>query len=111
MTKPPDEFLQSIAERELTLQLKDGTELPYVVRLKQPSAMADGDWECVYEIRAADNSKRTAVFGADSIQALTLALKIIAAELKYTERTLGGKFTWLGQDDLGFGEAEASGDN
>ena len=73
-----------IGNRELTL--RDGTsEIKIPVRLFAPQREADGAWGCRYEIEWPDKMAAKVIFGADSMQALVLALQMIGFEIYTSE--------------------------
>jgi hypothetical protein len=68
-----------IATRVLTLR-HSGADIPIAIRVFAPER--DGDaWTCRYEIDWPEGTRTTAAGGADSVQALTVALKMIGADL------------------------------
>jgi hypothetical protein len=85
-----------IAKREL--ERRGGGE-PVVVRIGRPAEDPEGDWYCPVQITGVGDDTVYKAFGADSMQALVLALQMLRARLGAEQREHG--LTWLGMDDLG----------
>ena len=91
-----------IAERKLRL-FPHGS---VVVRIGKPRKFrGDNNYFCPYEILWPDRRRISYCGGVDAVQALRLAMNIIATDL-YTS-PIAAKLTWLGQGDLGFPALEA----
>jgi hypothetical protein len=93
-----------IAERELEA-VKDGKSQVAIVRLGKPIKSADAtDFRCPYQVAGIGDDVIRSASGEDSMQALQLAIKMVAAELhfRYEDFT----FTWLGNSDFGFAEPD-----
>jgi hypothetical protein len=85
-----------IAERELQLRKADGSESAIRVRIGRSHPSGD-DWQCPYEIAALGSKRSMAIYGVDSIQALTLTLKAINVELEVIAKQAAGSLLWLGE--------------
>ena len=68
-----------IARRTLTLR-QQGQDHPVEVTLAAPR-FEMGCWRCAYEIHWPSGSRRFFGAGADSMQALILAMQMVSAEL------------------------------
>lgn len=81
-----------IAQRSLHLQQgKRDIEIP--VRIFAPEA--DGSaWSCKYEIDWPGDKRRSSAVGFDSMQALTLALQKIGAEIYTSDFHKSGLLNW-----------------
>jgi hypothetical protein len=60
--------------------LDDGGEVIARLFLPEPES-PDGPWGCRYEISDAAGTWGTAIFGADSLQSVVLAARMVAVEL------------------------------
>lgn len=86
-----------IAERTLDLAPRSKV----VVRIGKPRKFrGDGNYFCLYEILWPGKRRISYCGGVDAIQALELAMSMIATDL-YTS-PVAAKLTWLGRRDLGF---------
>ncbi|MDI1476004.1 hypothetical protein [Polyangium sp. y55x31] len=93
-----------IAERELrfTQQGKRGAR-KVVVRIHAPKPEENGNWSVDFDIHGpGDHKASRAVWGADSVQALVLALANIPLDLSLVAHEMGGTIKFLGSKDLGF---------
>jgi hypothetical protein len=84
-----------IAEHELVFETKDQGRRSVQVRVGKPvpdPSDPERTWMCVYDVGGLDRDRRMAIFGADSMQALVLALHAIPAELAAFARERGGRF-------------------
>lgn len=88
-----------IAERHLEGE-HEGRAISVTVRIGTPVPHADGVWVCPYLISSVIEERTFYAGGVDSVQALYLALHMIAADLRYRYR--GQKLRWYGREDLGF---------
>jgi hypothetical protein len=69
-----------IASRALKLQTDDGVaHIP--IRIFVPQPAPSGSWSCCYEIGWPDGQHSMEACGADSVQALALALQMIGSEI------------------------------
>jgi hypothetical protein len=82
------------AERNLVLR-HSGMEDTVVVRFFVPNLIPEGDWECQYEIRGGPIQHAHRTVGIDSVQALSLAMDGVVAELDFFERKHNAKFFFL----------------
>jgi hypothetical protein len=64
-----------VAERELQLRQRNGSESAVRVRIGRPHPAGD-DWQCPYEIEAQGSMRTMAIYGVDSIQALALTFTV-----------------------------------
>ena len=91
-----------IAERRLKLSPR----VEVIVRIGKPRKFRGYDsYFCPYEILWPDRRRISHHGGVDAVQALELAMKMIATDL-YTSPH-AAKLTWLGRRDLGFPVLEA----
>ena len=67
-------------------------ELP--IRFYLP-AQRENDWDCEYEIDWPTGVRRFKAHGIDSVQALSLALQMVGAELYTSDAHRSGKLKWL----------------
>ena len=88
-----------IAERQLVGKRGDQT-FAVTVKIGKPVPHPGGDWECPYVISGLPNSISLHVGGVDAVQALSLALRAIGADLQLRYKDI--HLQWLGMDDLGF---------
>lgn len=69
-----------IATRTLKLH-QDGADCDVCIRIFAPEQQAPGEWSCTYEIDWPEGTRKFAAHGADSVQALLLALNMIGSEI------------------------------
>jgi hypothetical protein len=86
-----------IATRTLRLDGKD----TIMLSIGRPVAEPGGTVFCYYQITGVGSGRVRRAGGIDDIQALTLALKIAAADLYASDEGKAGRITWLGEKDLG----------
>ena len=84
-----------------SLELAGETPGEVTVSIKQP-VPDDDDYKCEYQIVGIGSGKVRYAIGADSMQALVLALQKIGADLYASEAAKQGRLTWFGSLDLGF---------
>lgn len=92
-----------IAERELEARnRRTGESRAVTVRIGQPRPDPEpgGDWACATQIEGLGDDAVTDAYGVDSMQALQLAMQLLAIRLKNDAPEL--QLTWLGANDLGF---------
>ena len=90
----------TIAERDFILDCED-EKLDVVVSIKRPILDESGNnWTCPYEISYGSKTKRKGMHGVDSIQALSLTLRILDTELEFLEKQVGGKLLSFGKPFL-----------
>jgi len=87
-----------VASRSLTLRQQEGS-VAVEVRIFAPQP-DQGQWSCAYEIDWPERTRKFAAHGADSMQALTLALSMIGSEI-YTSNyhksgSLSSADSWKG---------------
>lgn len=58
------------------------------------------DWVCVYSIDVRGERITREVLGVDKLQAFTIALHQISAELNYLNEQRKDKITWMGDSRL-----------
>lgn len=90
-----------IAER--VLELRDGGEVR--VRIGKPKPFPDDpnlNFYCPYQIVWVRSDGVRYAGGVDAIQAFSLALRMIGADLYTSEEYKTERLTWLGQRNLGF---------
>jgi len=93
-----------IAERELRLtpRGKRGSR-KVVVRIHAPVPEENGNWSVTFDIKGPGKREASkSIWGADSVQALVLALANVPLDLSWVAHEEGGTFTFLGNKDLGF---------
>ncbi len=93
-----------IAERFLDLE-HEGHQATLTVSFGKPFQVEGRGWACPYRISALGRDHVTPVGGADSVQALQLALHMIHNELSMMAKH--HKISFMGADDLGFGRSAA----
>ena len=81
-----------IAERQLKLNDRGGT-VDVSVRVFAPEREARS-WSCLYEISWPDGKRTAKAHGADSTQALLVALQMIGAELYTSDHHKAGRLMW-----------------
>jgi Domain of unknown function (DUF6968) len=85
------------AERSLVLKYDSGSEDAVLVRFFVPEPIDEGDWECQYEIQGGPIQHTHRTVGIDSVQALSLALGGVQAELGFFERKHKATFYFLNE--------------
>ncbi len=90
-----------IASRILKLR-KGNDEIPIPIRIFAPVQADGGSWFCHYEIDWPGENQRMDVGGADSMQALVLALHIIGAVI-YTSNYHKAGVLFFDAPDNGYG--------
>ena len=90
-----------IAHRVLTLRTETGA-IKIVIRVFAPTEDSNGSWFCRYEIEWPDRPSDQRVGGADSLQALVLALQTIGAEIYSSNFHQSGKL-FSGKPGEGYG--------
>jgi hypothetical protein len=80
------------ASRDLTLRMDNG-EQTIAIRLFAPEC-AEGDWACRYEIDWPHQKRRFKAHGVDAVQALMLALHMVAADLYTSPYHEAGGLFW-----------------
>jgi hypothetical protein len=93
---------ETIAERFLDLD-EDGKQETLTVALGKPFIVEGKGWACPYRLTAMGHDRVSLAGGADSVQSLQLALQTVHTELTVMGRH--HKISFLGSDDLGFGNA------
>ena len=89
-----------IAERVLEAT-KNGESYVATVRLGRPLRLEGApDYRCPYQVLGIGDDVVRSASGEDSMQALELALKMLAAELYFRYKDFA--FTWFGDHDIGF---------
>jgi hypothetical protein len=81
-----------VASRELTLRSGDG-EKTVAIRVFSPTP-SGSDWGCRYEIDWPDRQRAFTIHGLDAMQALILALNMIAAEIYASPYHSSGGLFW-----------------
>ena len=75
------------------------------VRIGKPCPFPDGkDFYCPYQITGVGDGNVQYAGGIDAVQALQLAMRMIACDLGLLNKSCGGKLRWEGDEagDLGF---------
>jgi hypothetical protein len=97
-----------IAERQLTLQMKNSASHKVMVRLHAP-VPANGDWSCRYEIDWPEGQRSADIYGIDGMQALLLALQCIGSELYASKHHASGALRFEAWDSgYGFPVAQST---
>ena len=106
----PKTFTSVIAERRLSVPSSRGNRT-LRIQIGEPiqdvPTVAGLDWRC--PIRFTGHSARRRVlqaFGADSLQSLVHALKLIQAELASIEQSQGTRLLWFDEPGHGFPHIE-----
>jgi hypothetical protein len=90
-----------IMERQLVCHI-NGQDVPVPVRFFKPLADAGGAWRCQYEIGWPNGVYSHQAYGVDSVQALLLAMKMLAAELYTSDMHRSGCLRWQ-EEGMGYG--------
>jgi hypothetical protein len=77
-----------------------GEAAKVVARFFRP-LRGDLDFCCTYEVTWPDRTRRFQAYGIDEVQALTIALMMVHAELLCSPEAKRGELRWLGSRDLG----------
>jgi len=84
---------QVIASRSLRYQPRSGEAVDLTVTVGIPTRAPDGRaWICPFQITGIGDEPVKAIFGADAMQALILALHILPTELQVIARSESGGF-------------------
>ena len=89
------------ASRRLTIR-KNPSAIPVDIRFYAPQKTAEGNWTCDYEIDWPEGLRRFRGSGADSLQALVIAMQMVAAELYASTHHKRGDLCWY-EPQSGFG--------
>jgi hypothetical protein len=81
-------------------------KIPLHITIGVPQSDDEFDWCCPVRLKGLDRKERR-IFGVDSWQALTLALRLVEAMLRHEVRN-GGQLFWLGHQ-VSVGRLFASG--
>jgi hypothetical protein len=87
-----------VAERTLTAESTDGVRFTLVLRITAPRPASDDSWICASSIEGLWPPMDT--HGADSLQALLLALQTVRGQLMQFVKS-GGKLYLPGDEDSG----------
>lgn len=89
-----------IAQRDLIL-VRDGRRRQVRIRIGRPVQDVDTahgrDWRCPITISGAGQSRSQRGLGADSLQALVHALKLVEEEIERLETRTLGRLEWFGE--------------
>ena len=96
-----------IATREMTWKHKDGSETPVIVSLGPPlprfsEVNEPADWYCTFQIVGLGDETVRAVFGADGIQAILLALMTAGKIVAASPPGRHGELDWKEVPNFGF---------
>jgi hypothetical protein len=99
----PMKLTDVVAEREYQLQAGDQEARRVRLRFGKPRPFPDGaSYYCVFQIDGLDGGSKTKYSGgADSVQALQLAMQMALMVLVNTDSYRSGRLTWKGSHDLG----------
>ena len=96
-----------IAARTLKLQNDEGASSEVSVLLGKPQPTPDQrDYYCPYQIKGAGSEKVKCSYGIDAVQALLLTLSILSVQLEVLNKETGGRLSWEGDENGGFGFPE-----
>jgi hypothetical protein len=84
-----------IAQRTLHWKGRPTEQADIAIRIFLPVEI-DGAWTCGYEIDWPDKTRRKSAGGADSVQALLLALKMIGSDIVASIYYASGEMTLKG---------------
>ena len=88
----------AIATRELEFRFNAGSSERVVVSIFSPRPAEEPEmWWCPYSITGCKIHKVMRMAGIDSVQALTLTLGVIPAELDFLAKKHDGEFLFLGE--------------
>ncbi|HWZ51750.1 MAG TPA: hypothetical protein VNW54_09825 [Granulicella sp.] len=93
---------ETIAERFLDLD-EDGKQETLIVAFGRPFVVEGKGWACPYRLTAMGHDRVSLSGGADSVQAIQLAMDTVHNELGVMARH--HKITFRGTSDFGFGRA------
>jgi hypothetical protein len=82
-----------IASRLLTLRV-DGKDRPVAIEIQAPEQHSDVEWRCHFMIDWPDGKAERWGAGIDAVQALLIAMQMIAAELYTSEGHVQGRLFW-----------------
>jgi hypothetical protein len=103
-------FKTPIAARDLVFTRPDGSSHPVTVQVGQP--VADPEYPnsalCPFRVLGLPKAHGFVAGGADSMQALVLALEVLPDYLGAAAREHGGTLSWHGSSHLGFPHLNAS---
>jgi hypothetical protein len=88
-----------------TLELDGGRTVSVIIGVPQRYPEGAEDYFCPYQIVGIGDERVRCASGIDALQALTLTLKMIGADLYATPEAKNGTLSWVGQSvkgDLGF---------
>jgi hypothetical protein len=97
-----------IASKKLQFRRHDGTVYDVVVNLGKPVPDPQNPTRtsmCPFQIVGIGGGETKAIFGSDTMQALTLALHTLPTELSALASQENGSFTPEGDHDLGLSDA------
>jgi hypothetical protein len=91
-----------IAEREFRLVSRGGKRQRVNLKLGKPRRIREAStFHCVYQIEGLEEGTRIGrIGGADSLQALQLAMQMAHIEMVHTSAYQEGRLTWAGDPDL-----------
>jgi hypothetical protein len=97
-------FVEVIAGRALVLQRADGTTTDVALEIGRPVPVPQYGIPaaCPFRLVGLEKEEKLYAVGADSAQALQLALQTMASWLSITGKIYGGKFIAFGGTDHGF---------
>ncbi len=90
-----------IASSEVVAVHPDGTRTPGTIRISAPSAAGEAEAYCTYAIDPIGATK--SIHGADSLQALVLAIRMCAIEIALFQKR-GGYFEHPPEGEAAAGE-------
>jgi hypothetical protein len=96
---PPDfdPVIERVFDRRTAL---GAAEVRLALGRPEPDPETGGDWRCRLVIVGLPRPVDRHAYGVDGVQALTLALEMAAADLRYAALPAGERLTFLGGPDL-----------
>jgi Domain of unknown function (DUF6968) len=82
-----------IASRELTLR-NGSTEIKIPITIYAPECEGPGVWGCRCDVGWPEGNRSVTAWGFDSVQAISLALKMIGAEIYTSDYHKSGNLFW-----------------
>jgi len=91
-----------IAERRFQTRNDDGSIGEITIKVNKPyvDPTRDDSWLCQIVIEESGSEYARVVDGADSLQALKHAVRLVQVHIRNFDMLRKGKITWLGTDDL-----------
>lgn len=94
--------MEIAATRELELLNGLNPSSKVEVVLYKPIPAEAGGYKCVISVKGLAGSGLPPILGADSMQALVLAIVSLGHYIAHSEENRQGRLRWLGMKNLGF---------